>query len=846
MQIVNSNAINSCKILLIEVPPKIWRPKVQSQYRLPEYATDVDDGVFDYKHYGNCVFRPHRSWDPGTRRDIIIFDHSKHNDELQRSLRINDRIPASIRDKIIQSIKDFWDCFATEGVRRTIIGYEFAIDTGTCKPVCCRKPAYGPHEAKIIMEQIKNLQKNNWIRPCSGAWGSMIVLAPKPHQEHIVDIHDFIWRMCVSYRRLNSVTKPFQFPIPRCDDSINILEQGLSTLFTVALDANSGYHQVKVKENDQDKLAFFAPDNQKYTFTVMPFGPCNAPSFYTCMMLNFKTEWDTLFLLRVASLKLVDNVNVRVDGNLIFLGDDRIYYGSRTIIDDILLWCSNINLVITYFRCVCEVFQKYRVSFKLKKCDFLQERTEYVGYDILSAGNCPASSKFDMITDWKLPIDGPSLHSFIGLINFYHKFCPYLEIRMKPLRKLCKKYFRKRIPSLEWSPKLIQLFEDLKRCITSSPVLARYNPNKPTFLKTDWSAEGMGWILMQPSDDNESITATKLLLEKGECLFDLSLTGPRLQPIAFGSRACTDMERKLHSFVSEVACGRWAIGQNRRFLWGCHFYWMCDCSAVKEILEYDGSISYICRWAQELLGYHFSCIHRSDKMMGDVDSLTRRFGTTIAIHLAISSILKAVDKRKRPAAYDKNNFITGLAKKLPSIPANLHTLTDSVISSTMDSVSITSSATPAYSFTTAPLFISTRKVHIEESTRSRVFDAPSLLIREIIVIDDIFSTVESWASNSILSSCMWHCTRYFTNIINLQLAHKIMNPMMAILIDPTKLPHDDKFLEHSALTAIDWTITQRWTSSAVWTKAVGNIISSWTVMLKQLRLIIIWIPCNAR
>ena len=316
----------------------------------------------------------------------------------------------------------------------------------------------------------------------------MIVLALKPHQEHIVGINDFIWRMYVSYRRLNSVTKPFQFPIPRCDDSINILEQGLGTLFTVALDANSGYHQVKVKENDQDKLAFFAPDNQKYTFTVMPFGPCNAPSFYTCMMLNFKTEWDTLFLLRVASLKLVDNVNVRVDGNLIFLGDDRIYYGSRTIIDDILLWCSNINLVITYFRCVCEVFQKYRVSFKLKKCDFLQERTEYVGYDILSAGNCPASSKFNMITDWKLPIDGPSLHSFIGLINFYHKFCPYLEIRMKPLRKLCKKYFRKRIPSPEWSPKLIQLFEDLKRCITSSPVLARYNPNKPTFLKTDWSA----------------------------------------------------------------------------------------------------------------------------------------------------------------------------------------------------------------------------------------------------------------------------------------------------------------------------------------------------------------------
>ena len=53
-----------------------------------------------------------------------------------------------------------------------------------------------------------------------------MVLAQKPHQEHITDINDFVWRMCVSYRKLNAVTKPFQFPIPRCDAVIVILGCG--------------------------------------------------------------------------------------------------------------------------------------------------------------------------------------------------------------------------------------------------------------------------------------------------------------------------------------------------------------------------------------------------------------------------------------------------------------------------------------------------------------------------------------------------------------------------------------------------------------------------------------------
>ena len=51
-----------------------------------------------------------------------------------------------------------------------------------------------------------------------------------------------------------------------------------------------------VRVMDKEKLAFFSPDDKKYYFKVMSFGPVNAPSFYSCMMGNLKQEWDSLFI----------------------------------------------------------------------------------------------------------------------------------------------------------------------------------------------------------------------------------------------------------------------------------------------------------------------------------------------------------------------------------------------------------------------------------------------------------------------------------------------------------------------------------------------------------------------
>ena len=236
------------------MPPKIWRPKVTSKYTIPGYGSnDVDEGFFDFTNYTKCIFCPHIEVSRLCQRDyVLLLDQILDMDELLTSLRINGYITETIINRVKQIIMDLWGCSAKEGAKLPILGYEFSINTGSSKPLCYKKKSYGPYESKIIMELLTQLLGNNWISKCSVPWGSLIVLAPKPHQEHIFDINVFIWIICVSYRCLNAITEKFKYPIPRCNDSINILSIGSQPIFIICFDARHGYHQISVIMCDRE------------------------------------------------------------------------------------------------------------------------------------------------------------------------------------------------------------------------------------------------------------------------------------------------------------------------------------------------------------------------------------------------------------------------------------------------------------------------------------------------------------------------------------------------------------------------------------------------------------------
>lgn len=228
---------------LIDVSPKTWLPKPEDRFE-PEDEL-FDDDLFIHCKYKRCMYK---SRDVGTGQctdPIRLWEDDKDTAELNDNLKVGCNCTLELQVKLEGIIRGHWDSFYKEGARRPVLGYEFAIDTGKSKPVSVRPPDYGPRESVLMLDQLEVLKHNNWVWEFPhGSWGASLVLALKPHQEHVTDITDFVWRMCVSYRKLNSATEPFIFPIPCCLNIIEDLGGMAGPIFFISFNARSGYHQI--------------------------------------------------------------------------------------------------------------------------------------------------------------------------------------------------------------------------------------------------------------------------------------------------------------------------------------------------------------------------------------------------------------------------------------------------------------------------------------------------------------------------------------------------------------------------------------------------------------------------
>ena len=109
------------------------------------------------------------------------------------------------------------------------------------------------------------------IEPCQSSWASPVVLVTKK---------DGSTRFCMDYRKVNEVTRKDAYPLPRIDDTLNVLR---GSQYFSTLDLYSGYWQVKMDSKDIDKTAFVTRQGL-FRFTVMPFGLCNAPATFEQLM----------------------------------------------------------------------------------------------------------------------------------------------------------------------------------------------------------------------------------------------------------------------------------------------------------------------------------------------------------------------------------------------------------------------------------------------------------------------------------------------------------------------------------------------------------------------------------
>ncbi|GJU84689.1 putative reverse transcriptase domain-containing protein [Tanacetum coccineum] len=143
---------------------------------------------------------------------------------------------------------------------------------------------------KELSEQLKELFDKGFIRPSSSPWRAPVLFVKKK---------DGSFRMCIDYRELNKLTVKNRYPLPRINDLFDQL-QGLSVYSKI--DLRSGYHQLRVREEDIPKTAFRTRYGH-YEFQVMLFGLTNAPAVFMDLMNQNKQEHEEQIKLILELLK---------------------------------------------------------------------------------------------------------------------------------------------------------------------------------------------------------------------------------------------------------------------------------------------------------------------------------------------------------------------------------------------------------------------------------------------------------------------------------------------------------------------------------------------------------------
>ena len=190
-------------------------------------------------------------------------------------------------------VLEYADVFAldTTELRSTEI-VQHSIETADNLP--CRQPVRRIPFAlcEKVDKMVADMLKQGVIRESKSPWVSPIVLVAKK---------DGSTRFCVDYRRLNSITKMDVFPLPRVDESLDLLA---NSKYFSTLDLCSGYWQVKMAPESVEKTAFITHSGL-YEFTVMPFGLCNAPATFQRLM-----ETVLAGLTRSVCLDYIDDILV--------------------------------------------------------------------------------------------------------------------------------------------------------------------------------------------------------------------------------------------------------------------------------------------------------------------------------------------------------------------------------------------------------------------------------------------------------------------------------------------------------------------------------------------------------
>nr|AAV31295.1 putative polyprotein [Oryza sativa Japonica Group] len=349
----------------------------------------------------------------------------------------------------IPIVRDYSDVFPEDlpGMPPKI-DIEFRIDLvpGT-NPIHKRPYRMAANELAEVKRQVEDLLQKGYIRPSTSPWGAPVIFVEKK---------DHTQRMCVDYRALNEVTIKNKYPLPRIDDLFDQLEG--ATVFS-KIDLRSGYHQLRIREEDIPKTAFTTRYGL-FECTDMSFGLTNASAFFMNLMNKVFMEYLDKFVV--------------------------------VFIDDILIYSKTKEEHEEHLRLALEKLREHQLYAKFSKCEFWLSEVKFLGHVISSGGVAVDPSNVESVLSWKQPKTVSEIRSFLGLAGYYRRFIENFSKIARPMTRLLQKEVK-----YKWTEDCERSFQELKKRLVTAPVLILPDSRKGFQVYCDASRLGLGCVLMQ-------------------------------------------------------------------------------------------------------------------------------------------------------------------------------------------------------------------------------------------------------------------------------------------------------------------------------------------------------------
>ena len=308
-----------------------------------------------------------------------------------------------------------------------------------------------PYNASPAKREVIDKQMDSWlslgvIEPSKSPWGFPALIAYRGGKP----------RMCIDYRKLNEVSVPDEFPLPRQD---NILQALTGSRWLSTLDALAGFTQLQMSPDAKEKTAF-RTHRGLYQFKRMPFGYRNGPAVFQRVMQSVLAPFLWIFAL--------------------------VY------IDDIVIYSKTFNEHLNHLDKVFGAIEKSGITLSPAKCHLAYQSLKLLGQKVSRLGLSTHKEKVDAIRELSAPKNVHELQMFLGMMVYFSSYIPFYAWIVAPLFELLKKS-----SAWEWGNSQQEAFNLAKTALTSAPVRAHAIPGLGYRVYSDACDVGIAAILQQ-------------------------------------------------------------------------------------------------------------------------------------------------------------------------------------------------------------------------------------------------------------------------------------------------------------------------------------------------------------